>query len=302
MRPIFIIVLALISVCLTAGPGYAQEPAAQPGDDGYVRIQGRQIPTDEAAPVTGTEVLLDLREEMRKLVIGAARFSRKQRRNFRIVARGGLDLLVKRDDVDETKTSPARTYMRALDGILAEGLFFTEKKPGLPPPPEKQRHLLKLADFAKRNGIKVFTMDYGAGNGIIDQAHIQATKLGYISLVSDRPLLDIAELPGYPKRPFGENAANILTLNEVNNFAIITNSLPFGREDKFALTVHGTNYDMVIVDVFHVGRVHDSLCFESDDVTDVVFGIDHSLAAVARVMNHPVSLSGVGCVRSEGQR
>jgi len=250
-----VIVLSL-TIALAPSPVFAQgaapaAPGAEAGEDGYVRIQGRRIPKSAADAPASTEILLDLREEMRKLVIGLARFSRKQRRNFRIVARGGLDLLVKRDDVDETKTSPARTYMRSLDGILAEGLFFTEKKPGLPPPPDKQRHLLKMADVAKRYGIKVFTLDYGIGNEIIDKGHELAAARGYISLVSDRPLLDIAKLPAYPKRPFNENAGSVLTLGDVKNFAVITNSLGFGREDRFALAVHGTNYDMVIVDVFH---------------------------------------------------
>ena len=255
MRPIHLIIVVMLCAGLMTTSANAQNPpgaAGGPeGNDGYVRIQGREVPRDDAAPAPAQESLLDLREEMRKLVISAARFSRKQRRNFRVIARGGLDLLVKRDDVDETKTSPARTYMRSLDGILVEGLFFTEKKPGLPPPPDKQRHVLKLADFAMRSGIKVFTLDYGNTNAIIDQAHALASKRGFISLVSDRALLDIARLPAYPKRPFGENPANILSLGDVKNFAVITNSLPFGREDRFALTVHGTNFDMVVVDVFH---------------------------------------------------
>ena len=194
---------------------------------------------------------MDMREEMRKFVISIAQFGRQYRRDFRIIARGGLDLLVKRDDVDEEKTSPARTYLRALDGLVAEGMFFTERRPGMPPPPERQAEMLSLADYAKNNGVRVFTLDYGDGNKFVDKAHAEAQKRGFVSLVSSRPLLDVSSLPTYPERPFGENPKSILSLGQVRNFIAVTNSIPYGREDNFALTLHSTNYDMAIVDVFH---------------------------------------------------
>ena len=37
----------------------------------------------------------------------------------------------------------------------------------------------------------------------------------------------------------------------VNNFAVIGNSAAYGREDEFALMMHTTNYDLLIVDMFH---------------------------------------------------
>jgi len=243
-------VAGMVSPSANAQQGGTTLPNAGAGD-GFVRIQGRRVPEPDAPPPPTTEVLLDLREEMRKFVISIARFGRKQRRNFRIVARGGLELLVKRDDVDKNRTSPARTYVRALDGLLAEGMFFTERRPGTPPPPERQVRMLSLAEYARKNGVRVLTLDYGAGPQFVDKAHGEAKRRGFVSLVTDRPLLDMSGLPGYPKRPFGENSNSVISLNQVRNFIAVTNSLPFGREDSFAMTMHGTNYDMVIVDVFH---------------------------------------------------
>lgn len=221
------------------------------GDQGFVRIQGRVQRGPEAPPPPTTEILLDMREEMRKFVISIAKYARTHRPNFRVVARGGLDLLVKRDDIDETKSSPARSYMRALDGLVAEGLFFTERRPGTPPPPERQVRMIGLAEFAKKNGIRVMTLDYGSGPEHVDKARGEANRRGFISLVTDRPLIDMAALPIYPKRPFGENATSVIALDQVQNFVVVANSLPYGREDVFALKMHDTNYDMVIVDVFH---------------------------------------------------
>ena len=249
---------AVIGTALTlwafALPAHAQQEirlAAPEQGNGFSRIQGKDPPPLPPPPLPGEEVLLDMREEMRKFVISIAKFGRQYRQDFRIIARGGLDLLVKRDDVDESKTPPARTYVRALDGLIAEGMFFTKQRPGKPPPTERQAAMLNLADHAKNNGVRVFTLDYGKGNKFVDKAHAEAQKRGFVSLVSSRPLLDVSSLPTYPKRPFGENSESILSLSQVRNFIAVTNSIPYGREDNFALTLHGTNYDMVIVDVFH---------------------------------------------------
>ncbi|MBB53515.1 MAG: hypothetical protein CMF67_03995 [Magnetovibrio sp.] len=249
---------AVIATVLTAWassvPVHAQQEirliAPEP-NEGFSRIQGRENTAPPPPPPPSEEILMDMREEMRKFVISIAQIGRQYRSDFRIIARGGLDLLVKRDDVDEEKTSPARTYLRALDGVIAEGMFFTERRPGKPPPPERQAEMLGLADYAKKNGVRVFTLDYGNDSKFVDKAHAEAQKRDFVSLVSSRPLLETSSLPTYPRRPFGENPESILSLGQVRNFIAVTNSIPYGRQDNFALTLHGTNYDMVIVDVFH---------------------------------------------------
>ena len=250
----FVVIGTALTVWAFALPTHAQQEiqlvAPEPGK-GFSRIQGKDnTPAPPPSPPS-EEVLLDTREEMRKFVISIAQFGRQHHRDFRIIARGGLDLLVKRDDVDQDKAPPARTYLRALDGLVAEGMFFTEQRPGTPPPSERQVKMLKLANFAKNNGVHVFTLDYGNGKEFVDIAHTEARKRDFVSMVSSRRLMDISSLPIYPKRPFGENPNSILSLGQVRNFIAVTNSIPFGREDNFALTLHGTNHDMVIVDVFH---------------------------------------------------
>ena len=256
--------LALAAACLAAqsvlaqqqpaAPAAApQQPPAGPGSgSGYVRIQGRdQGGGGGGAPQIGGEVLLNLREEMRKFVQSISRYARRTKPGFVIIVEDGLELLVKRDDIDENRVAPARTYMRSLDGVLAQGLFYDINTPGKPPPPDRQRGMLNRAEFARQNGLRVFTLDFGEGRQIIDDAHSQAMKRGYISLVSNAPLNDITTLPDYPARPYGENPSSVISLNQVKNFAVLTNSQKYGRQDEFALAMHANNYDMLIVDVFH---------------------------------------------------
>ena len=61
-------------------------------------------------------------QEMRNLVRDISKYARKFNRNFLVIASGGLEILEKEDLVDTTKTSPAKTYMRSLDGINIQGL------------------------------------------------------------------------------------------------------------------------------------------------------------------------------------
>ncbi len=247
-------VLAALTLPPMPARAQAQQPGAAPGTgtgQGFVRIQGRDQGGGAPIPAAGAEVLLDLREQMRKFVQSISRYARRTKPNFIVVVQDGLELLVKRDDVDENRVAPARTYMRSIDGVMAQGLFYDINSPGKPPPPDRQRGLLNRADFARDNGLKVFSLDFGAGRAIVDDAYNQASKRGYLSLVSNQAFTDISSLPDYPERPFGENPNSIVSLDQVKNFAIISNSQHFGREDQFALAMHASNFDMIVVDVFH---------------------------------------------------
>jgi len=265
------LVLAIFASTLLsfASTVYAQEQA-QPTDQknrenpsGVVRIRNlfgndvvnssnqQKNKTDEIRKKKRAGLLIDLREEMRRFVQSISEFARGHNPNFVIIVKDGLELLVKRDIVDETRISPARTYMRSIDGILAEGLFDSDGAPNKPILSDRQRNLLSRADNAHKNGIRVFTLDIGEGRAVIDNVFAQASNHGYISLVSNQPFSEIASLPTYPKRPFNENPNSIITLDQVKNFFVVSNSQSFGREDQFTLTLHGNNYDMVVVDVFH---------------------------------------------------
>lgn len=239
-------VAASLAAFLVAGAADAQAPQAP----GYVRIQGRDAPatTPEAAP---SRALIDYREEMRRFVQSISTFARQQRRDFVVVARGGLELITKKDDLDETKVSPARAYMRSLDGVLQEGLFFGRAEFGKPPLPEVQENLLRLTQLAKKSGLKVLVADFAAATADVDASYRQNMERGYVSLAVPTGDLNLIELPRYPQRPVNENAANILGLASIKNFLYLGDAGPFGREDEFALKMHENNYDAIVVDPIH---------------------------------------------------
>jgi cysteinyl-tRNA synthetase, unknown class len=251
MKFSYALVLSIGTLLAFASPAWAQTP-------GESNVQGEPVTQDTPFAPAGQSSLMDLREEMRMFVQSISAFARSYRPNFVVLASGGLDLLVKRDPIEETKTFPARTYMRSLDGIIQEGMFFDIKRGdrpfGTPPVEDRQLPMLAKTKFAKDNGLKVFTMDFGTGKGAVDAAYKQAGERGYVSFVAHTPSTDTHRLPAYPPRPFNENASHILSLDMVQNYVVIRNSAPFGRQDKFAMEMHDTNYDMVAVEVFHGRR------------------------------------------------
>ena len=105
--------------------------------------------------------------------------------------------------------------------------------------------------MAKANGLKVFVVDYGTDPKTVDESNRRNKKRGYVSTTLHAPLAELGSLPPYPSRPYGENPNSIISLKNVNTFAYITNSAAFGRADEFAMKMHGTNYDLLIVDVLH---------------------------------------------------
>lgn len=227
-----------------------QAPAAAP--PGRVRIQGRDQAAEPEAPLpvpAGLQV--DLRQQMRKFVQSISTFARRYNRNFSVVTRGALELLIKRDPVEETRISPARTYMRSIDGVMFDGLFFGQRVFGEPTSTERLGRNLRLTDIAKSNGLKVFIVDYGTDPATVDESRRRNKDKGYVSTTVHAPLAELNSLPPYPPRPFDESSNSIISLKDVSTFAYIANSQAYGRADEFAMKMHETNYDLLIVDVLH---------------------------------------------------
>ena len=218
---------------------------------GQVRIQGRDGEVEEA-PTTGPgELLLDYREEMRSFVQSISAFTRRYRPNFLVIPQNGLDLLVKIDDVEKTRVAPARTYMRSIDGVLQEKLQFGDPEYGMPPPDENRQKLLARTELAMTNGLKVLVVDYVKDAKGIDKSYRLNSAKGYISFAAPAMGLELNRLPDYPPRPFNENPSSLVSLGQAKNFAQIRESASFGVQQEFVLKMHDTNYDLIIVDVFH---------------------------------------------------
>ncbi len=226
--------------------------AQAPAKPGQVRVQGRPLVKPEEVPIPVPSGLqIDIRQQMRQFIQSITTFARKHRQNFSVITRGGLELVIKRDPADETRFSPSRAYIRSIDGVMAEGLFFDKRVFGEPPSRQVQGPKIRLAKIAKANGLRVFVMDFGTDAKTVDESHRLNTALGLVSSAVHAPPAELNSLPPYPRRPFSENSSSVNSLAQVTNFAYLADSSAFGRVDEFAMKMHGTNFDLLIVDVFH---------------------------------------------------
>lgn len=240
----------LRSAVLTVGIfALTSEVLSQQRQDG-VRIQGRDpLSTSIPLPVQ-TGPILDFREELRTFVQRISTYARSQKNDFMIITRNAGELLIKRDVQDEKVISPARTFMRSIDGIMFDGVFVGYKQVGQVAPPEVQKINNERIERAKRAGLPILSMEFADKPADINNAYRQARSQKIVANVVHRPTPDLSELPPHPRRPNNENPNNVLSLQNVKNFAYISEPGAWGRQDQFALDIHDTNFDLIIVDPF----------------------------------------------------
>ena len=239
-------VMTFWAVCLFSVLATAQTP-------GQVRSQGRVIsPAETPSPIIAPiGPLFEPRDEMRKFIHEVSSFARRYRRNFTVVTQNGLALLTKSDSGDETQALPARTYMRSIDGVLQEALFYGLPEMDKPTTKDRRDALLKLTEVGKKGGLKVLVMDYAKTPKAVDAAYRLSRAKGLVPFVSPAVGLEINAVPRYPRHPAGANATSVISLKSIRNFLYIRDSSAFGRQDEFVLKPHDNNFDAVVVDIFH---------------------------------------------------
>lgn len=250
----FVLCAALLADGM-AGGVLAQVTTPEPEEEpppGGVRIQGRDSGLDDLGPDLGPAIpLLDFREEMRDFVTRIGEFARRYKPDFAILVEDSLELLVKRDDIDQEQTSPARTYMRSIDGVLVTDLFNDNPDLDAEDNEALRAERLNKLEQATRNGLKVFVLDRETERAAIDAARRAAADRDFAYQPRRSEDFQTTDLPVYPSRPFDETGNSVISLDDADNFGVVGNSASYGRQDEFALKMHGTNYDVLIVDVFH---------------------------------------------------
>jgi len=191
---------------------------------------------------------------MRKFVRRISAYVRKQRPNFVVIARNGLELINKIGREDPPKSAPARTYLGALDGVLVDSLFYGLPHMGRKSPAKRRKRRLRLAEQAKGDGLRVLVLDHVTRRPDVRKSYRLSAARGYAWFAAYAQGKSLNRIPPYPRRPFNEKAESVLSLRGVRNFLFLEDSAAFGRQDEFTLKLHQTNYDMVVVDVFHAGR------------------------------------------------
>ena len=138
-----------------------------------IRAQGRDV--DQTQRGQGAQNLLrsmlniNHRQEMRKFIRNISAFGRRLDPNFIIITQDGLELLEKTNSGDDEGSSPSRTYIQSIDGVLIKGLNFRPPVPGkddIKTDAKIRKELLRLAKMGKKRGLGVWVSDYAPNKEI----------------------------------------------------------------------------------------------------------------------------------------
>ena len=150
------------------------------------------VPAAEPAPKR------DYRAAMRQFVGKISTEAKKANPSFLVVPQGGVGLFT-------DKGRPANDYLKAIDGIGQEEIFYGfDNKDNRKTPKKETDHFLKLLAVARNAGKPVLSIDYASRKELVDDAYAKNAAAGFVPFVADRRGLD--GVPKYPEKPVNENA------------------------------------------------------------------------------------------------
>jgi cysteinyl-tRNA synthetase len=188
----------------------------------------------------------DYRREMKDFVQGISAYAKGSNPDFIIIPQNGHELLT--ENGEETGV-PAMAYLNAIDGVGREDLFYGYYDDDVAIPVSEREYMLSFMDIAENNGIEVLVTDYCSTQSFVDDSYYQSAARGYISFAAEHRELD--SIPEYPTNPYNANASNVTSLTEAKNFLYLINPGSFPNKDAYLDAIRGTNYDVVIVDLFY---------------------------------------------------
>jgi cysteinyl-tRNA synthetase len=238
--------LAVLLVSLLAVPGDSRAQSIAP------KTNTASQPID---PFAAGEVI-DFRQQMRAFIQSLSDYARSISPNFMVIARNGLALVSKPDPTDDTVLYPASDYLHALNGIMETGLLDeTVTTPDGKPDPDLEAAVKRRKEnltIAQNAGVSVFDLEFSTDPKAIDGLYTALSKKGLVPFVAEAP--ELGTIPTHPHAPFSANAQTITTTAVARNFLYVANPKSFGNTARFLQALNGTNFDVIVLDVFQNGK------------------------------------------------
>ena len=168
---------------------------------------------------------IDYREEMRRFVIAISQYGKKFDKNFIVIPQNGLELITK----DGSASGELQqSYLREVSAVGAESLFYGYSGDDEPTP----------ADAVSN----------------VDAAYRRSKENGFLSFAADKR--NLTAVPKYPNAPYNANGKDIKTVLDAENFLYLINSEKFSTKRQFIDALKNTDYDIIIMDLFHFEQVY----------------------------------------------
>jgi len=213
---------------------------------GFV-VGGPAIGFAQSKTPTKNGSIVNFREEMRQLVISIGDFARSGKPDFKIIAEDALGIVVKPDPQDEEIMFPAKTLIVNIDGVLQREVSTLVSKKQVTEESIKLRdHAMKIASDS---GLNVLALEFAKEQKEISDIYTKDAKTGIVPFVAES--MNLSSIPAHPKTIFNNNSESVTSLKDVKNFIYLENTQGFGSRRDYIQSLHDTNYDAVIINVYH---------------------------------------------------
>jgi len=192
----------------------------------------------------------DFRADMRALVARIGAYARAGTPGFLVIPQNGLPILT----MDGSPGGRIATrYVKAIDGVTQESLFFGFGGMDEPTPERERRFLTSYADLARRSGLPVLVTNYCRSRDKVDRSYALGRERGYISFAADSRNLD--RIPTHPNPPFRHHCRKLASLAEAENYLYHLDLSSYPSKNAFVNAVRKTDYDVVVTDAYYQGDV-----------------------------------------------
>ncbi|NOZ57099.1 MAG: hypothetical protein GXO73_09975, partial [Calditrichaeota bacterium] len=166
--------------------------------------------------------LRDYRAEMRAFVARISAAAKRANPDFVVIAQDGLDLLT---ESGEPSGKPATSYIRALDGVGQEDVYYGYTGEGVETPRDVRTRYEGFLDLALEQGLAAFVTDYCTTCAQAQRAYELASARGYVEFAADHRDLD--NIPPCFEEPPNVNSRDVTLLSQVRNFLYLINPQDF---------------------------------------------------------------------------
>jgi cysteinyl-tRNA synthetase, unknown class len=188
----------------------------------------------------------DFRQDMRDFVINIADTAHTADSSFIVIPQNGQELLSLSDGPGG---SIATDYIAAIDGTGREDLYYGYNADDVATPPAENEYMINYLERFETEGIEVLIIDYCSTESYMLNSYTDNNSKGFISFAADQR--DLTNIPEYPPSPYNVNSDDITDISLARNFLFMINSKNFNSTQNFVDTIKLTNYDVIIIDLFH---------------------------------------------------
>jgi cysteinyl-tRNA synthetase len=192
-----------------------------------------------------SESTTEYKDKMKTFVRNLSTYVKGIHDNFIIIPQNGHELITQNG---ELQGDADLDYIDAVDGFGREDLFYGYDDDDVETPASITSDISFYLDKAKLNGAVILVTDYCSTQSNIDDSYTKNGNLGYISFAADHRDLD--NIPAYPAEPNNVNTDSIGSPDEIKNFLYLLDHQAYGTKQDFIDAVSGTNYDLLITDLF----------------------------------------------------